>query len=275
MNKPWVLEETAGYVVVYKPPRMHSAPLHQDEGGTLLDWCAALYPEVLVPRSRHEREGGLLHRLDFETRGLVLFARTQQALESLEEQQEGNSFIKEYSALTAPVFQAPPPGFPPRTPEAAPIGASPFVIESAFRAYGPGRKVVRPVVFPGHSPEKPPPRKAALDRGNPYRTEVLETQALDGQGELGFPGEALYCRLHIARGFRHQIRCHLAWLGHPILNDPLYGAVGPSHGIPGNGPAEAPLLALKAQGIFFRDPLTGEDRAYHIPPVHQDQFHYP
>jgi 23S rRNA pseudouridine1911/1915/1917 synthase len=99
-------------------------------------------------------------------------------------------------------------------------------------------------------------RKFARDRGNPYKTDILE---------LNSTGETCCFRLRIARGFRHQIRCHLSWLGYPILNDGLYGGMEEADGMD-------QALALKAQGLFFRDPLSGEDRQYRLPPVETKGF---
>jgi 23S rRNA pseudouridine1911/1915/1917 synthase len=86
-------------------------------------------------------------------------------------------------------------------------------------------------------------RESASDRGRPYRTQVR-----------GFTkaGGLFHFTLRISRGFRHQIRCHLAWLGYPLLNDGLYGGLSQGDG----------LLALKARGISFYDPASGEPRVY-------------
>jgi 23S rRNA pseudouridine1911/1915/1917 synthase len=225
---------------------MHSAPLRG--GFSLLGWCAELYPEVLSPRSRLEREGGLLHRLDYGTWGLVLLARTQAALESLEQQQQQGAFLKEYGVLASAAPQPLLPGFPPEPPPANP-SETPFAIESGFRPYGPGQKAVRPVL-PG-SPSKKRLR-IALDHGKPYKTEILERQNA---------GKLLYFRALIARAFRHQIRCHLSWLGHPVLGDSLYGQPDEDR--------EQPLM-LKAQALSFLDPSTGETRQYQLPPIMED-----
>jgi 23S rRNA pseudouridine1911/1915/1917 synthase len=237
--------ETEGFLVVYKPPLLHSAPLKGAD--SLLGWAAERYPETLSPRGRLPREGGLLHRLDYGTCGLVLLARTQEALDALREQQERGSILKEYGALTDRVPRAPLPGFPPPRPRAGSSAAPPFAIESGFRAYGPGSKAVRPVLPEAGSPPKP--FRVALDRGGPYKTEILERQNA---------GSALYFRVRIVRGFRHQIRCHLSWLGHPVLGDGLYGQP--------QGKGEQPLM-LKAQGLSFPDPLSGETRHYRLPPL--------
>jgi 23S rRNA pseudouridine1911/1915/1917 synthase len=271
--EPRVLAETRSFLVVYKPPRMHSAPLKDFGGDTLLEWCAGFYPEVRIPQGRLLREGGLFHRLDYETRGLVLLARTQDGLISLDKQQKRGSLIKEYGALTVSHSPPLPLGFPPppkgvSLPEGVPVS-----ITSAFRPYGPGQQTVRPVIISGGSWERPK-QEVALDRGAPYGTKILEIRHRRMPAEFGRPGEVLYFRLSIVRGFRHQIRCHLAWLGYPILNDRLYGGLPPadtsdtvcSEALGSAGPP----LALKAQGLFFRDPVSGENRSYTLPPFGED-----
>jgi 23S rRNA pseudouridine1911/1915/1917 synthase len=244
---PWVVAETKDFLVVYKPPLMHSAPLRG--GASLLGWCAERYPEALSPRGRLAREGGLLHRLDYGTWGLVLLARTQAALESLEQQQRQGSFLKEYGVMTDTVPRPLLPGFPPAPPPASPSAAYPLAVTSGFRPYGPGRRAVRPVLPDGLAKKR---LHIALDQGGPYKTEILERQNA---------GTALYFRVRIARAFRHQIRCHFSWLGHPVLGDGLYG--------PPNQDGEQPLM-LKAQALSFSDPFSGEPRHYQLPPILED-----
>ena len=202
---------------------MHSVPLVSGEKGTLLDFAAKFHPEVLEIRGRKACEGGLLHRLDYHTSGLLLAARTQKAFDDLSRQQENGFLAKEY--LAAARAGSPIEGFPPFPGIVRQDGHA--FIESAFRPWGPGRRAVRPSPFPGSL----------------YRTEIL----LDGQ-EAG--GNLLF-RLLLVRGYRHQIRCHLAWAGSPILNDPLYGS-----GVAGG------FLALCAVKIAFTDPETGDRREY-------------
>ncbi|MDR2631230.1 MAG: RNA pseudouridine synthase [Spirochaetaceae bacterium] len=237
--QPYILEETASYAVVYKPPLWHSAPLEHPSARVLLFWYADLHPGVLAVRGRKAIEGGLLHRLDYETAGLVLFAKTQGALDALARQQREGLFTKEYDALSQGKGEA-LPGFPP----AFPHGPLPFTIQSAFRPFGPGRREVRPVVLSDGGKTK---KRDALDQGKPYKTEVLE---------MSSRGNQVYFRLRISRGFRHQIRCHLAWLGYAILNDKTYGGVSLKDG----------TLALRAQGISFNDPESNIPRNYRIAP---------
>jgi 23S rRNA pseudouridine1911/1915/1917 synthase len=138
-------------------------------------------------RGRSLWEGGLLHRLDYETAGLTLIARTQAAFDALLAAGKASLFVKEYAALSAkapaeaaPIPSMPPPPFPAERITGAGGGLPftlPVFIESAFRAYGPGRKAVRPVPYllDGET-GKAPLKKTALDQWRPYSTEVLEVK---------------------------------------------------------------------------------------------------
>ena len=254
--EPSIVAEEHDFIVVFKPRGMHSSPLEEEERGTLLAWCAERYPEVLAPRGRKAVEGGLLHRLDKETEGLVVVARSQIFYDALAAQQEAGTFVKDYRALCVDRSSAaaagaaesfpPLPGFPPRPR----LGPPPFVVSSAFRPFGPGRKAVRPVAASADAARAggdPRPARArrlevALDRGEPYRTEILAMER-SGDGRVE-------CLVRLRRGFRHQIRCHLAWLGFPIIGDALYGGV------------ESPSLRLSAVAVAFLDPVSREIRRY-------------
>ncbi|MDR2210630.1 MAG: RNA pseudouridine synthase [Spirochaetaceae bacterium] len=244
--EPKIIAETSLYLVAYKPPRIHTAPLIPGEGGTLLDWAGRIYPEVLAPLGRISREGGLLHRLDYETHGLVLLARTPAAMGALLDQQKQDRIVKEYLAASAGVGRI-VPGFPPfpRT------RAEERTVVSAFRPYGRGRREVRPVlpgpgrtmyqtgvVSCGENNRKPgAPRDGELRQNREFREPPQEENCL--------------FRLRISRGYRHQIRCHLAWAGWPIINDGLYG-----------GKSDGGFLGLMAAALEFTDPGTGERRRY-------------
>jgi len=237
-NKPQILAEEKDFLIVYKPPRMHSAPQGFSDD-SLLKWCVKSYPEIAELHGRKKGEGGLLHRLDYETHGVMLIARSAPGMEALLEQQRQGKIYKEYCALTSKSEIA-LPGFPKEKPQ-LPTGCA-VEITSAFRPYGPGRKAVRPVL----------PRDAKSKKPQaPYLTEILESESASA---AGFEN-CLSFRLRIRNGFRHQIRCHLAWIGMPILNDKLYGGMAI-----GNG-----YLALRACSLSFADPSTGEGRSYSIP----------
>jgi 23S rRNA pseudouridine1911/1915/1917 synthase len=241
-KEPYVLDETDDFAVLFKPPKMHSVPLAKKSGDTLLDWYAHIFPGAV----------DLLHRLDFETHGLALAAKNLKAYEFLKAAQDRDEFIKEYSAVcinSARVSSIPASGFPPppfSTDEFS--SEKPLVIESYFRPFGPGRKQVRPVIEDGKKH-----RELAKDRGGFYRTGIIAKT-----------GDVFTVR--IKRGFRHQIRCHLCWIGCPILNDPLYRFQLNEEAVSDNEPA-AGILALRAHALFFPDPSSGKPREYRIAPL--------
>jgi 23S rRNA pseudouridine1911/1915/1917 synthase len=172
----------------------------------------------------------------------VFAALTQDAMDAMLSQQAGGLFVKEYEAIVSGERHE-LPGFPPPPPlfSRGNFFDSGLIVESGFRCYGPGRKSVRPVYS-----------------GRIYKTEVLDTELAE---QAAAPSSDLLRRvsLRITRGFRHQIRCHLAWLGFPILGDSLYG-----------GAANSAPLALRAVRLAFADPLTGEPKTVSLPLLTKD-----
>jgi 23S rRNA pseudouridine1911/1915/1917 synthase len=247
-SKPQVLAEEKDFLIVYKPPRMHSTS-QVSSAESLYIWCVQRFPEVGELIGRNKGEGGLLHRLDYETHGLMLLARNSLAMEALLEQQKQGKILKEYSALTGESGIV-LPGFPKEKPELQ--SGNTVKITSAFRVYGKGRKAVRPVLI-GDA------KKNMSEKL--YVTEILESKLISTFGSMDAElGNCLSLVLRISKGFRHQIRSHLAWLGTPILNDVLYGGA-----TFGNG-----CLALRACSLAFADPVTGEERRYAIPALRVD-----
>ncbi len=257
-------------LAVEKPAGVHTAPLRAGEGGTLLEEVIARYPEVALLPGMKPVEPGLLHRLDRETSGLVLVARTPEAFASLRASFEGEAVEKSYLAVCRRL--------PDRTALCEPGGR--LRIESRFAAYGPGRRRVR-LVEPGVSAEGGEPRSLAgsgacgspvrgaepplkgsanpatgsmarrLAKGASDRRYATEIEWLDAKGAL------VLVRARIAIGFRHQIRAHLAALGLPILGDRLYGESGQEE--------SGDRLYLHAASITLPHPQDGRLLALQCP----------
>lgn len=253
--EPCIVRETARWAVVYKPPHLPTAPLRADERQTLVYWFlhraeagatgyaddtqdpSAEYGQCIqealsgnkpkMPaagqrirgaqvRGKKAIEAGLLHRLDTDTRGLVLFAKDQSVYDFLAARQEAGQIIKTYCAFVEPC-----------RPDAAVHRIA--AVESQFRNFGPGAKMVAPV-FPGSRQYKKDGR--------------LYTTVIEALEELPLPVEELRLsvdipppspvdvsvstsplirvRCRLSRGYRHQVRAHLASIGLPIVGDPLY-----------------------------------------------------
>ena len=200
-----IVEVEEDYIVLFKESGLDTVPLKKERGKpSLLSFAASLYPECLRVGGDNYWEGGVLHRLDRPTSGLVLVARTQAFYTKMLEEQERGCFVKHYQAKCEKAVI--PDGFPP-FPYLLEKGS---VIRSKFRKYGERGKAVRPLI---------PSCYLYSKTGREYETVIDEID-----------GNVFY--LTLTRGFRHQIRCHLAWSGNAIYGDVLYGgSERPSFGL--------------------------------------------
>ncbi len=225
-----IVLETQHYLVAYKPGGIPTVPKDelQCSGETLLEMLSPAYPEISLGLGKRSFEGLVLHRLDTATSGLVLIARDGHSYQAIEQSQQQGKFIKRYIAGSfGGGFQE---GFPGEAPFSL-YPSAPVLVESRFRPYGPGRKAVRPVSDQCSSIIK------AKAGNRIYETQVLPLGRHES-GEYVFACE-------LTAGFRHQVRCHLAWCSHALTGDVLYGG------------SEADNLHLIASSIRFIDPATG------------------
>jgi 23S rRNA pseudouridine1911/1915/1917 synthase len=171
-------------LVVYKPASQPTAPLHAGEHGTLANALVARYPE-LQNIGHREREPGLIHRLDTETSGLLIVARTPSAFATLARALGDARIDKRYLAITATV------GLP-----------ATGVVEGAL----------------GPDPERRGRVRVVPDESNDYaRAAATAYRVLETNGRVTL------VELAVKRAFRHQIRVHLASIGAPLVGDVLYG----------------------------------------------------
>ena len=177
-----VLHTDEALVFVDKPAGKPSHPLQPGETGTLANALVARYPEC-AESGEDEREGGLCHRLDIETSGVMVAARTREAWSAVREAFGGREVDKRYWALvTGPL-------------------ADEGEIDLPLR----------------HHPRHPDRVEPALDGGEGAREASSEFRVLGREGEYSL----VEVRIHT--GVLHQVRAHLAAVGAPIVGDALYG----------------------------------------------------
>ncbi len=146
------------FVVLHKRAGLPSAPLSAFDHESAFSQCARLFPKVKSVKGKKEIEGGLLHRIDTATGGLLLIASSQEFYDHISAAQEKGLFVKVYSAVCSlDIDNGKKMGGFPELPQEAPFSflesdgdffSKPFSFEAAsyFRHYGKGKKEVRPVL---------------------------------------------------------------------------------------------------------------------------------
>ena len=176
------------WIVVDKPAGVATHPLREGETGTLANAVVAEFPDCATA-SPDPREGGAVHRLDADTSGCVIFARDRAAWDGLRAQLAARTVEKVYLALVAG-------------------RVSSGGVCSVPLAQRGGRSI--PV--PDDRGEARPPSRAGAPRPAETRYEVARA----------FERHTLL-EVRIPTGAMHQIRAHLAFLGHPVAGDLDYG----------------------------------------------------
>lgn len=213
-----VVHEDEHLLIINKPAGLVVHPAAGHWSGTLLNGLLAWHPGAAsLPRA------GIVHRLDKDTSGLMLVGKTLAATEGLTRQIAARSVHRLYVALA----------------HGSIVGAVP----------GGGQlEVEQPV---GRDPRNRL-RMAVLAEGSSGSRPAHTSLRVLGQGSAPASAQGggavsyVSCKLHTGR--THQIRVHLAWLGHPLLGDALYG------GKPLLGMARQ---ALHAQRLVLAHPVSG------------------
>ena len=209
-----VVHEDADVLVIDKPAGLVVHPGAGTRTGTLVHGLLARYPD-LAGVGEPDRPG-IVHRLDRDTSGLLVVARTEAAREALMGDLAERSVTREYLALVWGV-PASPAGM-----VDAPVGRS----------------------------SRSPTRMAVSARGREARTRYRVEESWPDR-------DVALLRCVLETGRTHQIRVHLAAIGHPVVGDVQYG--GQREGQP------SPRLFLHATRLAFDHPSTGERLTFDSP----------
>jgi len=197
-------------VVIDKPAGMVVHPAPGNWTGTLVNALKGR-GETLSSTDDPTREG-IVHRLDKETSGLLLVAKTDRAHRSLGAAMAQRTISRRYAVM----------------------------------CWGHLAEELVTVDRPIARDPRDRKRMAVLATGKPAKTTFVRLARYD-------PGELL--RAHLYTGRTHQIRVHLASIGHPVIGDDTYGGGG------GRKLVALPPKRhfLHAAWLLFKHPVTGEE----------------
>lgn len=178
-----IISETENYLVLHKPAGVHCHPLSYDDKDTLLNFLVTIgkWEPLLVNKSHYDR--GLLFRLDQDTSGVIVLAKTDRFHKIMRENFDSEVKKKFYWAIVDGNFDK--------------EGRHTHYLKAT------GQKGVKQKVLDFE--------EVASFEGT---LSVLRISTNQGKSLL---------LINLKTGLRHQIRAQLAHLGFPILGDELYG----------------------------------------------------
>jgi 23S rRNA pseudouridine1911/1915/1917 synthase len=196
-------------LVVDKPAGMVVHPAPGNWSGTLVN--ALKGRGASLSETGEEGREGIVHRLDKETSGLLLVAKSDRAHRRLGAALQAREIVRRYAALSW-----------------GHLAEDRITVEKPIARDPRDRK-----------------RMAVVSTGRPARTDLTRLARFDSADLL---------RAHLFTGRTHQIRVHLASIGHPVVGDDTYGGGG------GRKLMGLPLRRhfLHAAWLIFRHPVTGE-----------------
>jgi len=213
-----VLFEDDAIIVVNKPAFF---PTEETIAGNRDNLHAAVirYLWKKNPSLRNPPYVGIMHRLDRETSGVILFTKTRTVNAAVHDMFESHSAKKVYRAVCTKN------SFLKEVPEH-------FSIDEPIGRVSSSSAACKMGVLPGKNV-----RAGGAKECLPARTDFLL---------VGRKNNLYYIEARPLTGRTHQIRVHLSWYGLPLVGDELYG------GIPGG------RIMLHAQSLTFTHPLTNE-----------------
>jgi 23S rRNA pseudouridine1911/1915/1917 synthase len=233
--EPRIVFEDEWLVVVDKPAGMVTNNAQTAGGLTVQSWFESkiLNSKSEVPNKTLElrnsnlefyEKGGVVHRLDKDTSGLVVLAKTPAAYANLKEQFLTRKTKKTYLALVHGKIEP---------------GAGIISLPIARHPKAWGKFAV------GNDPAK-----TAITEWQ--RIKIYDLRFMNKTEKLSF------LELRPLTGRTHQLRVHLHHLGHPVVADPMY--LGSR--LLASDVAWCPRLFLHAAGLEFRHPAGGEKREF-------------
>lgn len=233
-----LLHEDEDLIVVVKPAGLLSARLGGETGGESVFDLVRRHVAGGTSRSRHrgrgdrrgERVAWIIHRLDRDVSGLMVFAKSLRAFTALKDDLRARRMVRRYAAVVEGNLPVDPPEAPWRW------------IGGFLRDAGPGRRV------------------HVVRNGGSAPTDANAEHAVTYYRVLAAGGGRSLIEARLQTGRKHQIRAHLASIQHPVTGDALYQEHKPPSG------EHIRRVMLHAAELRLTHPATGQPVAWVSPP---------
>lgn len=231
-----IIYEDLHLVVVNKPAGMVVHPAPGAHAGTLVNALVHHFGGDLSGIGGEKRPG-IVHRIDKDTSGLLVVAKSDVAHHGLARQFAAHTAVRHYLAIV----RGKPDGGDARLRGLAGVSVEPGGV----------------IRIEGNIARHPADRKKMAIVPGKGRRAVTRVKMIESFGPEGKPWASLVeCRLETGR--THQIRVHLTYAGHSLTGDPVYGG---KRSVSLNAPAALASFkrqALHAASLGFEHPVSGE-----------------
>ncbi len=221
MIKIETIFENENFLIIDKPSGLVVHPYDHSTEDTLLTFLQNHYPLIFAINNEKKLMdgrtialGGLVHKLDRDTSGVMVIAKNEQTFNELKQQFIHHTTKKKYVALVESL-----------------------IADETFRIDGPlGRN-----------------KKDYKQSVNPTNPRGEQREAITDLQVLSHNENMTLVELSPITGRTHQLRAHMAHIGHPIVGDRAYGST-----------TDSPRIMLHAQTLSFT--LLGEDYTFEVEP---------
>ncbi len=222
--RPRVLEENQYCVVLYKPPMCHTHPLRYCEADNMLSYLREIGRHDLLRVNERNFDRGFLHRLDFETSGILIYCKSEEVYGALR-----NDF---QNSMKEKIYQAHVKG---KFPES-------LILKNIIH-------YLKPSGQHGHKIQAITEEERGLLKNSRSRDEYIKAELTIERCEYDSVHDKSCLTVKLGQGHRHQIRVQLQRLGFPIIGDPLYG--DPLYGDPLYGDGFQTRMLLQSENYQF------------------------
>lgn len=216
-----ILFENENFIIIDKPSGLVVHPYDHSTEDTLLTFLQNHYPLIFAINNEKKLMdgrtialGGLVHKLDRDTSGVMVITKNQQTFDEIKQQFIHHTAKKKYIALVEGL-----------------------IADETFRIDGPlGRN-----------------KKDYKQSVNPINPRGELREAITDVRVISRGGNMTLVELSPITGRTHQLRAHMAHIGHPIIGDRAYGST-----------KDSPRIMLHAKSLSFS--LLGEDYSFEVEP---------